>query len=74
MLALMKGADATELLLPSGTFIQVPEDVACVSGGTAEIDVALRWSFKAGLINHAEFLAARDVLVVEKKSPIHVAL
>lgn len=65
MLALFKKTETfDELYLPSGDTVQVPcFDVVNDGKFTNELDAALRYAFKAGLISHSDFLAARDELM-----------
>lgn len=63
MLALFHHQTYDELQLPSGSTARIPHMVKSSGAPTIELDAALKYAFKAGLISHAEFLAGRDELM-----------
>lgn len=63
MLALFTHETYDELHLPSGSTARIPRLVKESNVATIELDAALKYAFKAGLISHAEFLAGRDQLM-----------
>lgn len=63
MLALLNGHSHDELFLPSGSTVAIPHCVIEPCSSASDLDAAVRYAFKAGLIPHSEFLAARDALL-----------
>lgn len=63
MLALFHHETYDELHLPSGSTTRIPHMVKKSEAATIELDAALKYAFKAGLISHAEFLSGRDELM-----------
>ncbi len=65
MLALFKKNETfDELYLPSGDTVPLPcFEVANDGKFSNELDAAVRYAFKSGLISHSDFLAARDALM-----------
>lgn len=63
MLALFHNHSQDELHLPSGQTVRIPRLAGAPDAGSAELDTALRYAFKSGLISHADFLAGRDLLM-----------
>jgi len=51
-----------ELFMPSGDTVSVPVEVVEQAGPSLELEFALRWAHKAGLINNAQFLEAKSTL------------
>jgi len=60
MLALVTLDQTPELFLPNGDTVPVPPEVLSQACDSMELECAVRWSYKAGLITHEEFLKARD--------------
>lgn len=57
---------APELFMPTGDTVQVPTEVIEQAGPSHELEYALRWANKAGLINRPQLQEALDTLGVSQ--------
>lgn len=65
MYALLTSNPASpELFMPTGVTVQVPTEVIDQADPSFELEFALRWARKAGLVTQAQFLEAQNSLAV----------
>ncbi len=62
MLALLNGESSTEVFLPSGETVTLPQAVLNGIDRADDLRQAAKWAFKANLISHAEYLRLRDMM------------